>query len=526
MYFFNQKLLLNPNISLKDIVNIINRIKNEIKGGLMNSLLDNINEYDNRYDLLVKYNNIIYQFTTSYNQNNKIHNNISSIDLLECENILKEKYKINQNKSLTTFMISYFIQELNIPIIRFEIFDPISKEQLNINFCENTYFKIYTPVTFNEENLYKYNPNNDYYNDICFPYTTDKGTDKVLVDRKKEYNMNYMSLCEVNCYFREYNTKTKKVLCECNINNRTFLNLEDIINKEKLLDNFNIKSSSNLLVMKCYNLLFTKEIFFKNIGNYILLSIIIIHNIATILFYIKEYPLIYLKIINIIESKRNKKENEENQNKEIILRDNIKQNPNLEDIQNNENSSNSSVLNKIKKNNTDQIHVDTINYIDCEINSFSYKEAAEKDKREIFENYISLIKTKHLLIFNFYQNAVHTPKIIKMSLTLFIFALYYAINTLFFNDSTMHKLYEDEGIFNFIYLLPKIIYSTIISSIITVIIKKLALLDNIIYELRKINDINKCNTKIKIIKIKFLGFFVLGFKFLIFFWYYVSCFVQ
>ena len=42
-----------------------------------------------------------------------------------------------------------------------------------------------------------------------------------------------------------------------------------------MLNNFiDIKSNSNLLVMKCYKLLFSKEIFLK-IGNYILLSIIL-----------------------------------------------------------------------------------------------------------------------------------------------------------------------------------------------------------------------------------------------------------
>ena len=116
-----------------------------------------------------------------------------------------------------------------------------------------------------------------------------------------------MSLCEKNCNFKEYNSKTKKVLCECNIENKSFLNLEDIINKEKLLNNFiDIKSNSNLLVMKCYNILFSKERFFKNIGNYILISTILIYIILIILFYIKGYSSIYNKILNIIKLKINK----------------------------------------------------------------------------------------------------------------------------------------------------------------------------------------------------------------------------
>ena len=74
---------------------------------------------------------------------------------------------------------------------------------------------------------------------------------------------------------------------------------------------------------------------------------------------------------------------------------------------------------------------------------------------------------------------------IKICLFFFTFTLYYTINTLFFNDSFMHKIYQDKGIFNFIYFLPKIIYSTKISSVIIIIIKKLSLLDNTILEIKK-----------------------------------------
>ena len=39
----------------------------------------------------------------------------------------------------------------------------------------------------------------------------------------------------------------------------------------------------------------------------------------------------------------------------------------------------------------------------------------------------------------------------------------------------MHKIYEDKGKFNFLYQIPQIIYSTLISIVISIIIKKLAL---------------------------------------------------
>ena len=56
----------------------------------------------------------------------------------------------------------------------------------------------------------------------------------------------------------------------------------------------------------------------------------------------------------------------------------------------------------------------------------------------------------------------------------------------------MHKIYEDEGIFNFIYLLPQIIYSTPISSIIFFIFKNISLSDKKIIEFKKKENIKEC----------------------------------
>ena len=167
------------------------------------------------------------------------------------------------------------------------------------------------------------------------------------------------------------------------------------------------------------------------------------------------------------------------------------------------------------------------NYTDNEINSLVYKEAIIIDNRTFFQYYISLLKSKHILIFSFYTND-YNSKIIKITLFLFSFTLLYTVNALFFQDSTMHKIYEDYGAFNFIYQLPQILYSTIISSVITLIVKNLALIESNIIEIKKdkniINNSEKLNKKLKWLKIKLNLFFIITFIFSIIFWYYLSCF--
>ena len=103
-----------------------------------------------------------------------------------------------------------------------------------------------------------------------------------------------------------------------------------------------------------------------------------------------------------------------------------------------------------------------------------------------------------------------------------------SINALFFTDNTMHKIYKDKGKFDLLYQIPQILYSTLISKIIDTFIKSLALSQDKIIELKKEKD--KKNLKIilhklfRIVKIKFILFFISSFIILIFFTYYIVCF--
>ena len=165
---------------------------------------------------------------------------------------------------------------------------------------------------------------------------------------------------------------------------------------------------------------------------------------------------------------------------------------------------------------------------DYELNSLDYKDAIELDKRTYLQYYWSLIKTKQLIVFTFYFNKDYNSYIIKIELFLFAFALYLTVSALFFTDNTIHQIYEDAGIFNFIYNIPQIIYSTIISAVINIIVKSLSLSESKILELKKEKTEIKLNNKIseviKSLKLKFILFYIISSIFLVFFLIYLSCF--
>ena len=163
-------------------------------------------------------------------------------------------------------------------------------------------------------------------------------------------------------------------------------------------------------------------------------------------------------------------------------------------------------------------------YNDYEINSLKYKEALKFDKRTYIEYYFSLLKRKQIILFTFYISNDYNSKSIKICLFLFSFALYYTINALFFDDATLHKIYINNGKYKLINQISNIIYSSLISSIINIIIKYFSLTEINIIEMKNNKEKEKIIKNKKCLKIKFILFFILNFLFLIIFWYYISCF--
>ena len=165
---------------------------------------------------------------------------------------------------------------------------------------------------------------------------------------------------------------------------------------------------------------------------------------------------------------------------------------------------------------------------DYEINNLDYKEALEYDKRTFFEYYFSLIRMNHIIVFTFYTKTDYNSKFIKYYFFFFIFCLSYTVNALFFTDSTMHEIYEDKGAYDFIYQIPIIIYSTIISSVIKLILNQIISLEKKVVQIKKIKNVEQSLKEAKIfmknLKLKFMIFFSLIIFFLLLFWYYLASF--
>ena len=483
----NSIYVINKTKRIRDIINSLIKEKNR-------------SDIDNGKDKEIQEDNILITFTTTINQKNKLKYNKTIIIFGECENLLKINYNISSNNSLYIIKLDINEEGMKIPKIEYEVYYPLINNdltKLNLEICNNTKIIISIPVSIKED-INKYNPSSDYFNDICSKDTSKSGTDIILSDRKNIFINDNMSLCEEDCDLIDYDYENKKVKCSC-ITKVNIPLIEDIkFDKNKLLNRFtDINSIVNINVIKCYKKVFNKKNIKNNYGFFIVLIMNLLYYICLYVFIYKSFFLLKYDIKNIVfilKTKKNSKEiNQFNLKQNLIKLDviNLKQlntiyaeySMNKFKLESNNITDKSNTMNLDvgqRLNNLETI----LEYKDFELNSLNYEEALKLDKRNYLEYYIGLLKTNHLFMFSFLAKNDYNSRIIKMFLFFLFFTINLTVNALFFNDKTMHKIYIDEGNYNFIYQIPQIIYSSIISIIINVLIKFLSLSQEKIVEIK------------------------------------------
>ena len=604
---------------------------------------------ENFKDLALFGNNIIYQLSTTINQEfrieSKINDGISSIDLGDCESIIKKENNIDEKVSLIILKYDIKTKESLATQVKYDVYNPITKKKLNLDSCKNTSITIYSPVDLNDNlfEIYKYtneqgydifDPENIFYKDVCTPYTTINGTDIILTDRINDILNNTGPLCEDICDYEGFDIETKKVICECDVkinDNSTESSNENFQLKKFEKIYTDLKKQLNYKVLKCHKLLLDYKNIISNYGFYILTIIIIMFFILITINFFTSIPNLKTICSKIIEERKkfinsyskqsslniiNKRysQNIQSNNKleeppkkviqksqtnnvfviikptkrksalihsdstsrKRINNENIKGIKNLDNnkdnkivkniktknkkeksrqskssrfsiLLNNSNSkinltkrktlaSNLEIYKKIKEKNNfldeyimklSKDDIDKLFYEE-ELNLMEYKYAIKLDKRDLITYYFSLIKQKQLLIFTFLVNNDYNIYLMKVSFFLCSFILYLMTNTFFFNDDNMHKIYVDKGQYNFFYQIPQILYSSIISSVITVILKYLSLSQKSVIKIKQINEFNDMVQKyfllLKNFKFKLIIFNLLGLAVLFFNWYYITLF--
>ena len=449
-----------------------------------------------------------------------------------------------------------------------------------VNITEDL-IELYNDLKSNGYDLF--NIDDPFYNNLCTPYKSKNGTDVLLFDRKNDYYNNNYTTCQSNCQYSSFDPNYKFLKCECKV----IVDDIDIKNFNKFSKKiyktfFDILKNSNYKVLKCYKLVFNLNYFKRNIGNFIVFSFFGLYIGAIIIYAIKEISPLEKEIIktlhikfkinnenifgekNIYKGKNYDLEKPEKEKvinfppkkkKSVMIKSNLifgdKENKGQR-VQKTKNDSKNKKkrksrksfmpksdtndklfdskkdINELSNKNVLTIKDKNINKkLDTlDLNNLIYEKALELDKRTFGQIYSSKLAKKHLILYTFFSCQDYNLIYIKIARFSFLICTSMALNVLFFFDSSMHKIYLDFGKYKIISQIPQMLYSSIVSLIIEILIGFLSFTDIYIYQIRqlkkyKLEEINKI---IKAIKAKLIIFFIVTFIFFVFYWYLISAF--
>ena len=467
--------------------------------------------------------NFMFELTTQENELEilsmkgvSIRRDLSVIDLGECINLLKNKYYPNRNDDIS-FIILKHEKITNISsekIIQYEVYDPFDYRKLDISICQNVSIDIHIPIHINEktkkliEDLEAlgynvFNINDPFYQDFCTKYTTEGGTDISLEDRKKYIYESIMDeiQCQEGCEFSNFDSENKNLECSCKvIESITTTNYKKFSMKKLPNTFYDTLKYSNYKVLKCYKLVFNKDIFKKNKGFWFLFILFILYLTQLSIYISKKINPFKLDIaryhfkINLNKNKKEeigdyevitekkeissvpqfppiKKRNANNSlNYPTKIYEGGNTDKNILNQNSKENNSRKSLNNDddIKKNDEIKLQVKNENLEDFELNNLEYENALKLDKRNFFRIYWSILKREHIIIFTFFFHNDYNFYYVKFEKFIFLLATDMAMNVFFFSDETMNKLYLSYGKYDFVQNIPQIIYSKLVSNIIEV----------------------------------------------------------
>ena len=144
--------------------------------------------------------------------------------------------------------------------------------------------------------------------------------------------------------------------------------------------------------------------------------------------------------------------------------------------------------------------------IEEELNDLDYEYYRNIEKRKWYKILWSLIKTKYDFISTFFiynkigyykEYKLYTIKVMTYLNSLITFII---INILFYTDDTMHRLYEDDGEYNILYRLPKIVIADLSMKLMAFLLELLIDYQEKLIDLR--NDLGNSKSNDKIINEK------------------------
>ena len=291
----------------------------EIYYKIINEIIQTYPALDGESLVIEGKENYVFQLTTMDNEFDSLAGNyineynLSMIDLEECETLLKIENGLELNLSLIFLKFEKLTGVAAEKNVQYEVYDPINKTKLDLSVCQTTSIGLYLPISLSEktQNLYNelkedgydlFNINDTFYKDICSQFTSENGTDVVLSDRINNYYTNETT-CQANCQYSEYSSETKYLKCECHVINEEIetVNMKKFSGKILLESFYQVLKYSNYRILKCYNLIFNKNVISENFGSILVIIYFAFYILFLFLYIFKGISSLKINAINILK---------------------------------------------------------------------------------------------------------------------------------------------------------------------------------------------------------------------------------
>ena len=485
-------------------------------------------------------------FLEVYTSSNPLPENalVSSLNFSQCEIILREKYQIPSNTEIIIAKIDTVSNKTVSSQVDYRAYTE-DGDVLDTFPCKEIISEVSTPLQINNfnyslgYNLYLlgydiFDPNDDFYNNICGPFIVND-TDVCLSDRRKYFYQD-IQLCEQDCEYIGIDYKENKVNCDCKTKQGIIFD-RNHSHKSKEKDTF-LKDifPHNTATLKCYALFF-KWKYIKNCLVYwlgLLLSITSI--VLAIVVYVKQIDTLFNKITLYTNSNP---PNEYFPPNNLIYRTtsdskDILDNETVFSIGHSKHCKYNELTNEelFKKNNGQSnlsLHNPLLISEKKNIDNYSFPQALNEDNRNLCLIFYSQLITKILLFKHTFIHSSFDILLIKITQYLIYFISVYIFNAILFSDNLISKRFINKGKFSIsIYFcrgILSLIISLIIYSLMMSVSSYINTIETIVIDVKDKYQLMKLSKKMVIsIKKKITLLFSIELALSLFGWYYLSLF--
>ena len=529
--------------------------------------------------------------------NSTISKNTTYIEFSECEKLLRQKYNLSDTSTITFFQFEISNDDPNVLInqIKYTAYDE-NKKELDLTLCKdidtrihyniknNTNLDLSSISNFKSLGFDLLNINDKFFTDLCQSYS-DSGNDMILSDRIKFLYKNY-SLCEEGCDYNNIDTENQMIACDCKIQGNISTITKSFAEIEREKSSF---LDSNIAVIICYHLVFNFSNKAGNIGFIIFAVLFIAFFVSVLIYFIKGIKPVkdYLNIemikngyfdginsnlehnSNPIKKASNTKKPKTKKRRNLINVANTKKESNLpteakskkttlqffngaKEIKLDEKNNNSGYNDDYNKNfgiikiNLNKIKEYFPRDSNKSLHNYTYDEAINYEKRNIFRIFYIYLLSKQIIFRTFLLKSPIELFYLRFTLFIFMFSCDLALNALFyFNDNISKKYSNAKNLFLFAFSnnITIIIYSTLVSYFLIVLLGKLSNSSNAIRNLfrkeeekikfekkyvinkeRKREILAEIKNILKYYRIKNVFLIIIELILFLFFWYFVTAF--